>query len=65
MTINGLRVYGEDAVAHQLAEQTLDMVERAGFHEYFSPLTGEGYGAPEFSWTAALVVDLIRRDHTA
>ena len=26
--------------------------------EYFSPTTGTGHGAPEFSWTAALTVDL-------
>jgi hypothetical protein len=34
------------------------MVNRVGFFEYFSPLTGEGLGPDDFSWTAALVVDL-------
>ena len=61
MIINGLKVYEQREVADRLTERTLDMVDRAGFHEYFSPLSGAGYGAAEFSWTAALVVDLVRR----
>ena len=39
--------------------RTLDLVDRSGFSEYFSPFTGEGYGADEFSWTAALTVELL------
>ena len=34
------------------------LVERSGFFEYFDPHTGEGLGARDFSWTAALVLDL-------
>jgi len=33
--------------------------ERSGFFEYFDPRTGEGLGAPAFSWTAALAIDLL------
>ena len=62
MTINGLRLYDDDHAAAQLTQRTLQMVDRAGFFEYFSPVTGAGYGAAEFSWTAALVVDLVRRE---
>jgi hypothetical protein len=39
---------------------TLDMVRRSGFSEYFDPVTGEPLGAHNFSWTAALVLDLMR-----
>ena len=28
--------------------------------EYFDPYTGEGRGAGDFSWTAAVLVDLVR-----
>jgi hypothetical protein len=28
--------------------------------EYFDPLTGEGRGSEDFSWTAALVLDRLR-----
>jgi hypothetical protein len=56
--IEGLRAYGAAELADELRERTLAMVNRVGFFEYFSPLTGEGLGPDDFSWTAALVVDL-------
>lgn len=57
--INGLRHCGEAAVAEELRRRTLELVEREGFAEYFSAITGNGYGADDFSWTAALVLDLL------
>jgi Trehalase len=57
--IQGLRVYGETSLADDLRNRTLDLVGGNGFAEYFSPLTGQGFGAPEFSWTASLAIDLI------
>jgi hypothetical protein len=61
----GLREYEHFELAEELRLRILELVEHAGFSEYFSPLTGEGYGADDFSWTAALVVDLLARDDTA
>jgi glycogen debranching enzyme len=61
LIVEGLRNCGEAEVAEALRELTLDLVDESGFAEYFSALTGEGYGAPEFSWTAALVLDLALR----
>lgn len=40
-----------------LRERTLALVEREGFREYYHPETGEGLGAQQFAWTAALVLD--------
>jgi hypothetical protein len=57
----GLRNYDHVTLADQLRSQTLELVERQGCFEYFSPLTGRGYGAHDFSWTAALVIDLLAR----
>jgi hypothetical protein len=34
------------------------MIERWGFREYYDTFTGEGLGAPDFSWTA-LILDLL------
>jgi hypothetical protein len=59
MVVQGLLEHGEPAVADELRRDTLDLVERTGFFEYFSPVTGRGFGAEEFSWTAALTVDLL------
>jgi hypothetical protein len=55
----GLREYGYVDLAEELRLRVLELVVHAGFSEYFSPLTGVGYGADDFSWTAALVVDLL------
>ena len=63
--IAGLRACGEDELARELRYRTLELVARAGFSEYFSPLTGEGYGADDFSWTAALALDLVEGESPA
>ena len=38
--------------------QSFDMVLRGGQREFFNPLTAEGMGAEDFSWTS-LVLDLL------
>lgn len=58
----GLRVHGRDELANPLAAQILDLVRQRGFYEYFHPKNGDGLGSPEFTWTAALVVDLLESD---
>jgi glycogen debranching enzyme len=58
--IRGLERYGFFALARDLKERTLDLVARSGFYEYFDPLTGQGYGGDDFSWTASLTLDLLK-----
>jgi len=58
LIIDGLKRYGFKDHAAALTETTLEMVERSGCSEYFDPLSGEAAGAPNFSWTAALALDL-------
>jgi glycogen debranching enzyme len=55
----GLRSHGLTAQAGALERTTLGLVERAGMREYFDPLTGEGLGSDDFSWTAAVVTDML------
>jgi len=62
LIIDGLRRYGFDNHADALTEATLDLVRLSGFYEYFSPIDGKPSGAQNFSWTAALTIDLL---HTA
>jgi glycogen debranching enzyme len=59
--IRGLQRYGYNEDAERLRQRTLEMVESQGFREYYNPQTGEGLGAREFSWTAALVLDLLSK----
>lgn len=60
LIIDGLQRYGFKDHAAALRESTLEMVAKAGCYEYFDPLTGEPAGAGNFSWTAALAIDLIK-----
>ena len=46
-------------VGKELGAQTLRLVTNTGYWEYFHPLTGKGLGADRFTWTAALVLDLL------
>lgn len=61
LLLRGLQRLGLHEEARELAEETLDLVRAAGFCEYFHAFTGEGRGGRDFSWTAALVLDLLHR----
>ncbi len=58
LIIDGLNRYGFEAEAKSIRDSTLAMVEHWGCYEYFDPLSGEPAGAENFSWTAALAIDL-------
>ncbi|HLG90857.1 MAG TPA: trehalase family glycosidase [Candidatus Saccharimonadales bacterium] len=60
LIIDGLRRYGFETDAKKLQHQTLELVAKGGMNEYFSPLDGRPAGATDFSWTAALTIDLIK-----
>ena len=55
----GMQVHGYEREADELRSAMLRLVGHNGHYEYFHPVTGEGIGAPEFSWTAALSLDLL------
>jgi hypothetical protein len=59
LIIEGLRRYGFNEEAKLLAERTIELVSLNGPSEYFSPLDGTPAGADNFSWSAALTIDLI------
>ncbi len=59
LIIDGLKQYGFDKEAQELTKKTIKMVSKSGPSEYFNPLDASAAGAPNFSWTAALAIDLI------
>lgn len=59
LIIDGLERYGFHDHAGALRETTLDLVEKSGFYEYFSSIDGSPAGIADFSWTAALTIDLL------
>ncbi len=60
LIIDGLRRYGETELADTITQKTLELVEKHGCYEYFSPKDGSPAGAKNFSWTAALIIDLLQ-----
>jgi hypothetical protein len=59
LIIDGLKRYGYGTHAEALTELTLELTEKSGFSEYYDPITGEPLGINNFSWTAALTIDLL------
>lgn len=60
LIIEGLLRYGFYAEAKALKAKTLEMVDNGSFYEYFNPISGKPAGAANFSWTAALTIDLAK-----
>ncbi|MFI7312212.1 MGH1-like glycoside hydrolase domain-containing protein [Streptomyces hygroscopicus] len=54
----GLRLHGEPELADALRTAVLETAVTSGFAEYVDPYTGEARGTRDFSWTAALALDL-------
>lgn len=60
LIIDGLQRMGYKDHAAALRESTIDLVNTNGFFEYFSPMDGSPAGTDKFSWTAALIIDMIK-----
>lgn len=58
----GLRTHGLHHSAERLRQGFLGEAELSGFAEYIDPTTGAARGARNFSWTAALALDLLSAD---
>lgn len=59
MISQGLKNYGHLEKADSMKRDMIQLPIRFGFHEYFDSHSGKGYGSPDFSWTAALFIDLV------
>ncbi|GLW09234.1 hypothetical protein Misp01_43630 [Microtetraspora sp. NBRC 13810] len=57
----GLRRYRPDLAA-PLADGMVRAVTQAGMREYFDPFAFTGHGSHDFSWSAALVLDVLAQD---
>jgi len=50
----GLKEHGYEDLAQKIRLDTRQMIEHAGFFEYFDPCDGTGSGGKDFTWTAAI-----------
>lgn len=62
LLFHGLRRYGYHDYARRIRSSIVGLPERYGFFEYFDPEAGRGHGSDDFSWTAALVLDVLLED---
>lgn len=58
--IEGLQRYSYDDLAETIRLDTLGLIETGGFREYYDARDGSGCGSTDFSWSAALALELIR-----
>ena len=67
MLYNGLNAYGYSDIAERVKEDTISIIDNNGFYEYFDSRKNmheegkAGYGGNNFSWSAALLIDLLER----
>ena len=54
MICEGLKNYDRHDLSQIIRTQTLELISKLGFHEYYHPLGESGLGGESFSWTAAV-----------
>jgi glycogen debranching enzyme len=59
MITDGMRRAGETDIADRIAADSLGLIEKGGFAEYYDPRTGNPHGGSTFSWTAAMVLEFL------
>lgn len=60
LIIDGLERYGFSKDAERLRQISIKLVSKSGPYEYFSAKNGDPAGAKNFSWTAALIIDMLK-----
>jgi hypothetical protein len=65
MLYQGLMDYGFNDLAKRIKSDSIEILEKVGFYEYFDPRKStyknevKGYGGSDFSWSAALFLDFM------
>lgn len=66
MIWKGLIRYGMNEWAEKIKNSTIQLVEKYGTYEYFDPYketsSTSGFGGADFSWTSALIIDMLRSE---
>lgn len=60
MLADGLRASGHAEAAGEIVADSLALIRRSGFAEYYDPTNGAALGGAHFTWTAAMVVELLQ-----
>ncbi len=60
ITIIGLKQSNNSKLAERIINDSITLVEKSGFAEYYDPITGDPCGGKTFSWTAAMVIVFLK-----
>ena len=60
MIANGLHVAGQTDIANRIDADCLRLIERSGFAEYYGPIDAEPCGGDSFTWTAAMMIEILQ-----
>jgi len=61
LVANGLEQIHQTDLAHNIYHTSVGLIHKSGVYEYYSAKTGEPAGAKNFSWTAALIIDMLAK----
>lgn len=59
MISDGLEIAGQPTMAHRINRDCLRLIEQSGFAEYYGPINAEPCGGDSFTWTAAMVIEIL------
>ncbi len=59
LIVDGLRRAGMAGLADRIVADSLALIERSAFAEYYDPTDGAPLGGGHFSWTAAIVLEFV------
>lgn len=59
MIADGLLIAGETDMASRIKQDCLELINKSGFAEYYGPINGEPCGGGSFTWTAAMVIEIL------
>ena len=61
LIVKGLDQTGETEMSSHIISDSLALIEKSGFAEYYDPITAEPCGGDSFTWTAAMVVEFLKK----
>ncbi|MGV6849717.1 MAG: MGH1-like glycoside hydrolase domain-containing protein [Marinibacterium sp.] len=59
MIADGLSRTGQSAIVDRILADSLALIDKSGFAEYYDPITAEPCGGAQFTWTAAMVLEIL------
>jgi len=59
MIADGLRNAGQISLAERIDDDSVRLIRESGFAEYYDPITSEPCGGGDFTWTAAMVIEVL------